>query len=224
MLINKEGQGGFETFPPRLARRFEGKDMAEGKASDFYIGGGQAEYSEDDMQRIMGLADRQTPEEKSESERSDMALLSGEDPEEEFEPWANQLYGAMIKNARKRAGYSTAQAFSDTIYRRTRVYISRDVLYKIEQGRQKPDIEQFMAINLSLYHAPLPSKVTMPCICPEWISIASNEGEIPLSWRKENTRDLERATGERFNDGVAAGKAAKDDPKLFGYGTAELAK
>ena len=191
--------------------------MEDPREEGFAVGAHTAGRTRDDESRIMGADGRPDPDEL----RIQAATLTGNDTdeEEEFEPWSSQLYGAMVKNARKRAGYSTAQAFSDSIFRRTRVYISRDVLYKIEQGRQNPDIAQFMAINLSLYGAPVPSKVTMPCICPEWVEIASNGGEIPPSWRRANTRAIEEATGEHYETAEAAAKAAKDDPSLFGYGT-----
>lgn len=183
---------------------------------------GSAQLYDKEMQRLMGLQDpaQSSPEKAAEEQQRQLAMLGGDGDEEEFSAWDDQLYGAMVKNARKKAGYSTAQAFSDTIYRRTRVRITRDVLYKIEQGRQTPDLRQFMAINIALYHVPLPSKITVPCMSAEWINIASNEGEIPLSWRRGNTLALEEATGERYHDGVEAARAAKDDPSLFGYGSA----
>lgn len=149
------------------------------------------------------------------------AIYDGSDPQEKFEPWENQLYGALVMNERKKRGFSTAQAFSDAIYRRTRVRIGRDTLYKIEQGRQTPDIRQFFAINIALYHNPFAPKVTTPCICSEWMNIATNEGEIPMSWRKGNTLDLEEATGDKYSTGIEAARAANDDPKLFTYGSAE---
>ena len=61
------------------------------------------------------------------------------------------LYGALVRHHRTKAGIKTAAAFSDAVYERTRAKVSRDSIYKIEQGRQVPDAMQFMAINLALF-------------------------------------------------------------------------
>lgn len=109
-----------------------------------------------------------------------------EEPLEAFD-WG--LYSALIRKDRKDLGYRTADAFSATVYRRTRIVISRDSVYKIEQGKQIPDALQFMAINISLYKEPLPSRVIELCYCPEWREIWQNGGEIPISWKYGNFLD-----------------------------------
>lgn len=155
-------------------------------------------------------------------EREHMALMSGDRPGEEFKPWASVVYGSLVKDARRKAGYVKAEDFGRAVWRRTRVYLSRDVMYKIEQGRQDPTVVQFMAINLTLFGAPVPSRVTMPCICPEWIEIAANDGgAIPPEWMEENTRKLEEQTGRRFTTPEEAAEAAKDVPWVFAPVAAE---
>lgn len=67
-------------------------------------------------------------------------------------PWFDwRAYGSTVRHARKAAGCRTAAEFSAMIYRRTRLEVSMDALYRIEQGRQQPTPEQFMAINLALF-------------------------------------------------------------------------
>ncbi len=63
--------------------------------------------------------------------------------------WA--MYGACVRCRRRAAGCRTAADFSAMLYRRTRLEVSKDALYRIEQGRQQPTSEQFMAINLALF-------------------------------------------------------------------------
>ena len=61
------------------------------------------------------------------------------------------LYGAMVHHLRKRKGIKNIADFSRTIYRFTHCEVNKDVLARIEQGRQVPTATQFMAINLFLF-------------------------------------------------------------------------
>lgn len=108
------------------------------------------------------------------------------------------LYGMLVRKHRAEKGYKKAEAFSETIWRRTRVDISRDTLYKIEQGRQIPNAEQFMAINMALFGAPINEGLLHLCMSTEWRSISNEEADpIPHEWKLENTQALY----EKFDDG-----------------------
>ena len=61
------------------------------------------------------------------------------------------LYGAMVHHLRKRKGIKNIADFSRTIYRFTHCEVNKDVLARIEQGRQVPTATQFMALNLFLF-------------------------------------------------------------------------
>lgn len=101
------------------------------------------------------------------------------------------LYGMLVRKHRVEKGYKKAEAFSETIWRRTRVDISRDTLYKIEQGRQIPNAEQFMAINMALFGAPINEELLQLCMSTEWRSISNEEVDtIPDEWKLENTEIL----------------------------------
>ena len=144
------------------------------------------------------------------------SLLAGVIPGGDFEPWDGVLYGSLVKNARKKAGFANVESFTAGIYRKTRVYISRDVYYKLEQGRQTPSIVQFMAINITLFDIPMPTNIALPCICPEWLGIVESGGEIPGQWREENTRALEEQKGRTFaTPEEAATTEPGGDPRLF---------
>lgn len=118
------------------------------------------------------------------------------------------LYGMLCRKRRNDLGYKTAEAFAKSVWRRTRLQLTRDILYKIEQGRQTPDAEQFIALNLSLWGEILPDEVIRICASKEWADIinaysygvfneeteekeyfgASNPW-IPNKWAGENSRD-----------------------------------
>ena len=107
------------------------------------------------------------------------------------------LYGALVKNARRKMGYKTAEAFSATIWRRTRYHISKDTLYKIEQGKQMPDAAQFMAISLVLEKSFYPASIGGICASIEWQGIANGEG-IPSVWKRENLAEACNEEDEEF--------------------------
>lgn len=156
------------------------------------------------------------PETKA-ANRSDTAPAGDRDEPEGSDPFDWTLYSALIRKDRKDRGYRTAASFSETIYRRTRVSISRDTIYKIEQGKQTPDALQFMAINISLYKTPLPKRVTDLCFSPEWRSIVTSpEADIPIEWKYDNFAE---AAGENANDPKLDPRTvsfwAGDDPRLF---------
>ena len=111
------------------------------------------------------------------------------------------LYGMMVRRARTRAGYKRAADFASSVYLRTRVNISRDTLYKIEQGRQEPNGTQLAALNLSLFGEAFPSWLMQRLASSEWIEIeqAYKEGRgdplsrpyVPAEWARENRSDVE---------------------------------
>ena len=96
-----------------------------------------------------------------------------------------KLYGLLIRKKRMDIGYKKAEDFSDGIWRRTRVKISRDTLYKIEQGRQIPDASQFMALNLAVDQSLFNPEATNLCTSQEWKSLVSGAA-VPCEWKREN--------------------------------------
>jgi len=80
------------------------------------------------------------------------------------------LYGAMVRHARTKLGYKNTNDLSETIFRRTRMQISKDVLYRIEQNRQEPTAMQFLAINLALFNKIWPEgrSEMIACLSDEW--------------------------------------------------------
>ena len=106
----------------------------------------------------------------------------GVDAEELFD-WT--VFGALIRNKRKKKGYKTAEEFSQTIYNRTRFNISAETLYKIEGGKQVPNAMQLMAICMSVNWSPQIGDLFSVCASNEWNEVAS--GAVPESWRRQNS-------------------------------------
>lgn len=125
-------------------------------------------------------------------------------PENDFEPFDWDIYGAIVRMTRRKRGYKNFQQFSDAIYRRTRKPIAPNVLKRIEQGRQEPTASQFMAINLSLFKEFAPTQNDKSdlakCLSDEWrfcIDFADNKnGGTPGEWRLENLEDAIKANGD----------------------------
>lgn len=106
-------------------------------------------------------------------------------------------YGALVRKCRTDLGYKKAEDFARSIWRRTRVEVSRDTLYKIEQGRQVPDANQFMAINMALSGTRFFTWLTDLCTSMEWSDIEGqslggesnvtpDELHLPHEWKVEN--------------------------------------
>lgn len=109
------------------------------------------------------------------------AYEKGVDSEDLFD-WT--VFGALIRNKRRKKGYKTAEEFSKTIYNRTRFTISAETIYKIEGGKQVPNAMQLMAICMSVSWSPQIGDLFAVCASNEWNEVAS--GAVPLSWRREN--------------------------------------
>lgn len=112
------------------------------------------------------------------------------------------LYGMLIRKRRIDIGYKKAEFFAKSIWRRARVAISRDTLYKIEQGRQIPDALQFMGINMALYGVPFSEEVMQLCMSNEWKEIESaSRHYIPTLWKQENFNEAEEELSKKFDGG-----------------------
>lgn len=97
------------------------------------------------------------------------------------------LYGTLVRRERLNRGMKTPSELSREIQRCTRQQISKDVLYRIEQNRQDPTAQQFLAINLTLFGKLFPEQRAdiSACLCAEW-RFYQNEEQPPLHWRIEN--------------------------------------
>lgn len=150
------------------------------------------------------------------------------EPVAELFDW--KLYGLLIRKARQDLGFTKAEEFAESILRRTHTRISRDTLYKIEQGRQVPDANQFMALNLAVGKSLFNPETSGMCVSQTWKSLSDGVG-IPDEWKKENSETAwRRGTGMEGSDDLAhmpSGKSAvallsetahtlaNDKPELF---------
>lgn len=113
------------------------------------------------------------------------------------------LYGLIIKRHRKIRGVYTAKELSELIYLRTRTKVSKDALYRIEQGRQVPNAEQFMAINLTLFNDLFPYRFAeiKACVSEDWQHVRET-CEISERWLDENTADAYKRYGYVTDSGL----------------------
>ena len=61
------------------------------------------------------------------------------------------IYGSIVKKGRMKEGYERASDFAKAVTEETGVVLTRDVLYKIEQGKKVPSVTQYAAINSMLF-------------------------------------------------------------------------
>ena len=113
-------------------------------------------------------------------------MADGKDEKLELFDW--ELYGMLVRNRRKKMGYKDADLFSQTLYRRVRLQISRDAIYKIETAKQEPTTTQFMGINLALWGEVIPSEITSFCMIDQWKTMVDEPKHpyIPDEWVEEN--------------------------------------
>lgn len=138
------------------------------------------------------------------------------------EMFDTQLYGLLIRKKRIDMGYRKAEDFAKTVYRRTRVRITRDMLYKIERGKQVPDCVQFMALNIVLTGRPIPGEFIEICASNEWKALVKEESStcIPFEWKLENAQEVRRENADVLSPDITVhckefDECAKDWPILF---------
>lgn len=130
---------------------------------------------------------------------------------EDFAPFDWDLYGMILRKKRTDLGFKKAEDFTEGIWRRTRVRISRDTLYKIEQGRQIPDATQFMALNIATCFDPFDANTTNLCMSQEWKEVVSRN--MPDGWREQNSEKIwKTVTGMNSAEDASC---TLPDPKLL---------
>lgn len=131
------------------------------------------------------------------------------------------LYGALLRHQRTSViGFRKAEEFTDALWRRTRVFISRDVLYKIERGDRAPDTVEFMALNKAVYGSFFPEAIIKQCMCEEWKALSDDydpkEPCITEKWALENIdqaiQDFDLSSDA---DCFVCADATKDVPHVF---------
>ena len=81
-----------------------------------------------------------------------------------------RLWGALLRNGRRRLGYKKAVDFAKAVRDRTGLDISQETIYKIEQGKRVPSAMQLMAVLL-MFDPVNARKWEDLCMCGEWRGI-----------------------------------------------------
>lgn len=93
-----------------------------------------------------------------------MSVLS-----QEFEPTIDLfLYGALVKRARLNLGYRRGEDFVNAMKRVTGYEMSKDVLYRIENGKREPEVNFMIALNLMMGKIATDTEFIRMCIPQEW--------------------------------------------------------
>lgn len=106
-----------------------------------------------------------------------------------------ELFGLLIRRERTKAGFGTAESFAKKIVSVTMLPISKDVIYRIESGKQSPTLEQAMAINLTLNKRLLEGLPIEMCVGSLWKGI-DEEGLV---------EEMDRLTGGEYSISKAMG-------------------
>lgn len=59
-------------------------------------------------------------------------------------------FGELLRENRKEQGYKSTKDFGAAIFKKTGLSINQETLARYERGERKPDIEQFLAIVITL--------------------------------------------------------------------------
>ena len=142
-----------------------------------------------------------------------------------FQAFRFDLWVGIVKTKRKSMGYISVFHFVRALTLHTRVCFSIGVYYKIEQGKQKPSLEQFMAINLVIFGTMFPPEKDMKnLVAKEWWEIENLQSDpeseliVPKAWAYENymySRDYEEESAYE----VAV--IDRETPKLYSKEPAE---
>lgn len=60
-------------------------------------------------------------------------------------------FGQWLKEMRKEAGYASADTFAKAVHTLTGLYMTKDIVYKLESGSQDMTVSQLMAFSFVLY-------------------------------------------------------------------------
>ena len=109
----------------------------------------------------------------------------------DFDTFDSALWGGIIKVKRKKLKLTSVSDFVEQIWLRTRVLITVNTYYKVEQGKQEPTLKQFMAINFIIFKSFFPPDDVMHlCLSGEWEQLEQlkddNEQIVPDEWAKQN--------------------------------------
>lgn len=94
---------------------------------------------------------------------------------------------------------------SREVKKRTGEAISKDALYRIEQGKQTPTAAQFFAINITLFGELIPTNNgdMKACFSREWRKYYGSEG-VPESRQRENLQEMFELYGVEVDGGNIA--------------------
>ena len=136
---------------------------------------------------------RTHPVEKMRGQRRRRLTLMDLESFQTFQAFRFDLWVRIVKTKRKSMGYISVIHFVRTLTWRTRVWFSTGVYYKIEQGKQNPSLEQFMAINLVIFGTMFPPEKDMKnLVAKEWWEIENLQSDpeselmVPKAWAYEN--------------------------------------
>lgn len=77
-----------------------------------------------------------------------------------FDP---SLFGRILREQRRLAGYSNTKVFSQAIQEKTGVFVDFDTLMKYERGEREPDVSKLLGIAFTLYGQDWPEEVVWMC-------------------------------------------------------------
>ena len=82
-----------------------------------------------------------------------------------------KTFGKNLQKIRKEHGFKSAEKFADAVQRETGVTLTKDVLNKIEQGRQEISLPQYLAVCKVLFGCIMPNQMYMTlfeCLSADW--------------------------------------------------------
>ncbi|TNU89038.1 helix-turn-helix transcriptional regulator [Eggerthella lenta] len=107
--------------------------------------------------------------------------------DESFEPTIDlSLYGALLKRARLNLGYRRAEDFVAAMKCVTGYDVSKDIVYRMENGKKEPTINFMIAMNLMLGLPATDFSMAEMCIPKEWNDLSESRTKHDFDTEKWN--------------------------------------
>lgn len=102
---------------------------------------------------------------------------------DDFSPTIDtELYGMLIRRSRLNLGYRKAEDFVEAMKKRTGFELSKDSLYRIESGKNAPNINFMIALNIMTGKPLTDTSLVNMCIPKEWADKVDEWGGKPYTF------------------------------------------
>ncbi len=102
-----------------------------------------------------------------------------------------ELYGMLIRRSRLNLGFRKGEDFVEALKEVTGLEMSKDSLYRIESGKNAPNINFMIALNIMMGKQLTDTSLIKMCIPKEWIDCEKVHFARPYTFNEfENLKSI----------------------------------